>query len=292
MKLRFGLFLSLLALSEASTPLIGSNGSTINRIPDALSTSSGVVSIITSPGTPSPSGFGSDSDAHYLSLHDTVLSCRGATLSAASSAERLSLGTTSLVSGVIILEGVTDGDLEMGLRHSRHARTLTALIRAKLNFPSPDKQTLLLGIMGVEPELVQKRIHSEIKAIFDAVAAETKNRISFTDMYDLQIVSLQTKEEAELVRSLNSAEVFRLLCFASLSMCVSACALFPLQQSTHQQNHHMIFRFSLPPRTWRNRRHPMKVAPSPNSFPKHNPNFATRVWHRKPWTLPRLPKRS
>ena len=92
----------------------------------------------------------------------------------------------------------------MGLRHSRHARTLTALIRAKLNFPSPDKQTLLMGIMGVDPESAQKQIQSEIKAIFDAVAAETKNRISFSDMYELQIVSLQTKEDAELVRPMRS----------------------------------------------------------------------------------------
>ena len=237
MKLRFGIFLSLLALSEASTPLIDSNGSTINRIPDTLSTSSGVVSIITSPGTPSPSGFGSGSDAHYLSLHDTVLSCRGATLSAASSAERLSLGTTSLVSGAIILEGVTDGDLEMGLRHSRHARTLTALIRAKLNFSTPAKQLLSMGIMGVDPESVQKRIQSEVKAIFDAVAAETTSKTSFSDMYDLQIVSLETKEDAELVRSNWSRVVLNM--FVATLFCLyvvfvlATCALFQLQ-STHR----------------------------------------------------------
>ena len=212
---RLSLILSLLVLSDASTPLIDSTGSTINRIPTDRSLSSGVIGIITSPGTPSPSGLNEESstfndDDPNLSLRDSdnecILSCRGATLNAASSGERLSLGTTSLVSGAIILDGISQGDVEQGLRHSRHARTLTALFRAKIRFPS-ERQLLLLGMVEdvVDKESLEKYIATEVRAIFDAVAVESMEKVSFIDMYDLQIVALQTPEDAESVRSWRSS---------------------------------------------------------------------------------------
>ena len=208
---RLSLLLSLMVLSEASTPLIDSTGSTINRIPTDRSVSSGVIGIISSPGTPSPSGLNDETssgsnDDPYLSIRDSdddcILSCRGATLNAASSGERLSLGTASLVSGAIILDGISLGDVERGLRHSRHARTLTALFRAKIRFPS-ERQLLLLGMVEdvAEKEPLEKFIATEVRAIFDAVAVESVENVSFNDMYDLRVVALQTPEDAVSVRS-------------------------------------------------------------------------------------------
>lgn len=201
-RLTSAVLLCLVGLSAATTPLVDSSGSVHGKIPE-ISTSAGVVGIITSPGTPSPLG-GNDDD--ILSLTDSnQLSCRGATLSSASSAgERLSLCTTSIVAGAIVLEGITEGDLEMGLRHSRHARTLTALFRTKECLLDEDgngdatPQTLMLGVMGTNID--EEAVAKEVTAIFEAVAVELKGKHSFTDSYNLQVVTLQTAADAQSVR--------------------------------------------------------------------------------------------
>jgi hypothetical protein len=207
-RLTNAVLLSLVALSTAATPLVDSSGSITRQIPN-VSTSSGVVGIITSPGTPSP--ISSDADAsEALSWTDqNQLSCRGATLNAASSAgERLSLCTTSIVAGAIVVEGITEGDLEMGLRHSRHARTLTALFRTKqclgeaaTESSSSSPQTLMLGVMG--DVIDEAAVEKEVMSIFEAVAVELKGKQSFSDTYNLQVVSLQTPEDATSVSQLD-----------------------------------------------------------------------------------------
>jgi hypothetical protein len=202
-RLTNAVLLGLVALSTATTPLVDSSGSITRQIPN-ISTSSGVVGIITSPGTPSPISSSDDDEA--LSWTDqNQLSCRGATLNAASSAgERLSLCTTSIVAGAIVVEGITEGDLEMGLRHSRHARTLTALFRTKQCLgeaaEGSSPQTLMLGIMG--DDIDEAAVKKEVLSIFEAVAVELKGKQSFSDTYDLKVVSLQTPEDATSVSQL------------------------------------------------------------------------------------------
>ena len=177
-----------------------SSGVLHRQIP-AVSTSDGVVAIISSPGTPSLLG----TSTEILSLmpgDKACLSCRGATLNAASPSERLSLTTTSLVAGAVIVDGVTEGDVETGLQNTRHARTLTALVRARLALDSNSKQTLILGVLGDVDEATEASIQSELKDIFDATAVElTGKPPQFTDMYDVVVLSLQTEADAREVRS-------------------------------------------------------------------------------------------
>ena len=176
-----------------------SSGALHRQIP-AVSTSDGVVAIISSPGTPSLLG----TSPEILSLmpgDKACLSCRGATLNAASPSERLSLTTTSLVAGAVIVDGITEGDVETGLQNTRHARTLTALVRARLALDSNSKQTLILGVLGEVDDGTEASIQSELKDIFDATAVElTGKPPKFTDMYDVVVLSLQTEADAHEVR--------------------------------------------------------------------------------------------
>jgi hypothetical protein len=132
------------------------------------------------------------------------------------------LATTSLVANALVVEGITAGDLERGLRHSRHARTLTALFRARLSVKeaSPQqqqrqqRQALILSLPAIitpastneggeeeeeESTKEQEQINAQVKAmlesvqndiqaVFDAVLAETNERVSLETLYQLHLI--------------------------------------------------------------------------------------------------------
>jgi hypothetical protein len=177
-----------------------SSGGLRLKIP-SLSTGQGVVAVISSPGT---SSLLTSSD-EVLSLESEdppCLTCRGATLSGTSAAERCALATSSLVSGAILVDGITEGDVEAGWRNSRHARTLTALFRARVALESSTiKQTLILCVKGEVDSAAESALKTEVRALFDATAAETEGSASFKDLYDVSVVSVTTEEEAKEVGS-------------------------------------------------------------------------------------------
>lgn len=205
------------------------------RMPDRT-VSNGIVAIISSPGTVSSSSLltsassssSSDSPAdELLSLFEpkkdaslVLLSCRGSSLCSTSLPERTSLATTSLVANALVVEGITAGDLERGLRHSRHARTLTALFRARLSTKEASqqqqqqRQALILSLPAIitpastneggeeeeeESTKEQEQINAQVKAmlesvqndiqaVFDAVLAETNERVSLETLYQLHLI--------------------------------------------------------------------------------------------------------
>jgi len=189
------LLLSFAVSVDAGSQLMDSAGGLRLNIP-SISTGEGVVSVISSPGTSS-----------FLSTSDDVLSldsesppsliCRGATLSGTSSVERSALATCSVVSGAIVVDGITEGDVEAGWRNSRHARTLTALFRARIALESDAKQTLILCIKGEIEKSAESGLRSEVKALFDATAAESEGKASFSDYYDVKVLSVTDGSEAE-----------------------------------------------------------------------------------------------
>jgi len=139
-----------------------------------------------------------------------TIACRGATFEAASKAERMSLTTTSLVADAIIVDGVTEGDLEMGLSNSRHARTLTALMRSRLMLASDDgseedeeesptiAQTIYLGVLSTGDDIDKDAIEKEVTAIYEAIAAESDDEESsaaFEELYTIEIVPLQSESD-------------------------------------------------------------------------------------------------
>jgi len=179
---------------------------------------SGITTIVTSPGTPSrvlssSSAIPSDKDdvdsVLLAALDEGTLVCRGATLgsptttttgAAAPDDEELTcraLAVCALVSDCLVIDGVTVGDVESGLRNSRHARTLSALFRSRLMTAAADgggsgRQTLLLAVSGSD---VDKAIlEQDVEALFKAIAVERKESVgSFSDLYDLRVVPCDSK---------------------------------------------------------------------------------------------------
>lgn len=190
--------LSLLAVVSAGNVLMDASGGLRLKIP-SVSTLQGVVTVIPSPGTASL--FTSADDVLSLESEEPAcLTCRGATLSGTSIVEGSALSTSSLVSGAILIDGITQGDVEAGWSNSRHARTVTALFRARLALKSMSKQSLILCIKGEVDDATESSLKGEARALFDATAAETKVNVSFRDMYDIDVVSVVSEADATEVR--------------------------------------------------------------------------------------------
>ena len=197
-------FLALGSISvSAAVPVIDTTGALkVGGLPEP-SSESGVYVVVTSPGT--PSSLLSEAASSPICSVDGCLVCRGATLSGTSEAERVSLGTCSLVAGAIVVDGVTVGDLQAGLADSRHGRTLTALFRARLQLlegPS-SKQSLILAVQGSEETLDTDSIVDDVKTLFQAVAVEKEGSPSFEDTYDVYVTSGEDKDK---VRQISSAQ--------------------------------------------------------------------------------------
>lgn len=125
------------------------------------------------------------------------LQCRGATLSGTSDAERTALATCSLVAQTIVLQDITMGDVQAGFENSRHARTLTAIFRAKMKVGNTQRQTLVLAVEqeNTIDEQQQTMLAAQVKALYKAAAVEQNNEQSFETLFDLKIVPSTTTNE-------------------------------------------------------------------------------------------------
>ena len=139
--------------------------------------------------------------------------------------ERLSLAFCSIVSNVVVLTGITLGDIDTSsptsmtssFRQSRHSRTVTVLFRAKINsYQSqqqqssendttnnnkgkeevivvtnpPVRQTLILVIDHdtTDENQLKSMVQNEIISLYQAAAVEKVNAPTFETLYDLQII--------------------------------------------------------------------------------------------------------
>ena len=194
-------FLSLAATVSAGTVLMdASGGLRVQSIP-SIPTTDGIVVIVSSPGT--PTALFSEASDEILSLESQdppSLYCRGATLSGTSDRERTSLATCSLVADTVVIDGITVGDVEAGLRNSRHARTLTAIFRARVKLQeetTATTQTLIVVLVAGEDESIDEAgLESDIKSLYKAASVEKKGVGSFSDMYDLKIVVATSSADA------------------------------------------------------------------------------------------------
>ena len=181
------------------------------------------VAIIASPNTPSFLVQEAADSQQLVSLsnlsddHHDIIICRGATLSGTSAQERQALGAVSLMSGAIVVDGITAGDAENGcLRNSRHARTLTALFRPRLrheqnkqlaategkdvvdtegNEKLPATQTLFLSVQAKEGEFDREGLINDVLELYKAAAMEVTQAPEFETIYKLEIVSVQSKAD-------------------------------------------------------------------------------------------------
>jgi len=207
MMIAFAAFLMISSVNAISSPqytlMDASGGLRLNQIASSgASTADGVVSVITSPGTDSFL-VSSGEDACVLAFDgdEPLLVCRGATLRGTSASERSALAITSLVSDAIVIDGITEGDVQAAGfgKNTRHARTLTALFRARLSSSTdaPGQQALILCVKSSSEDSFDDVLAQEVRALFEATAAEAKEgNTYFDDLYDVKVVSVTNAEEA------------------------------------------------------------------------------------------------
>lgn len=206
-------------LMDGSSSSSAASNLQVQSIPSSLTTSDGIVAVVSSPGTPSFLVKDED-DVLCLVDDERYLQCRGPTLKGSSEAERVSLATCSLVAGAVLLDGVTPGDIESGLQYSRHARTLTGIFQARvvdLTTPksadddetaasdatseggSDKKQTIILGVLGDLGSIDAEEAKKAVMSLYEAAAAERKNAPSFDEIYNLELVPVASSTECQNV---------------------------------------------------------------------------------------------
>lgn len=160
----------------------------VNSLPE---TDGAVVAFVSSPGS-------SDlvADSSDILSYDGSLVCRGATLS---DDNAVALGTSSLVAGAIVLDGISVGDVEAGLRDSRHGKTLMAIFRARTaDQESKMQQTLILPVKADELPTAPEKIANEVVSLFAAAAVQSGSNASFNDFYELKITTYSDASEVGL----------------------------------------------------------------------------------------------
>jgi hypothetical protein len=202
---------------------------------DNLSTSgvsSGLVTIVTSPGMTSTliaAEIDKEAVVSVLESGDTLV-CRGCTLNdndgsaTAAAISHQALAACSTMSQCLVLEGITLGDVQVaGLRHTRHARTLSALFRARAavtasasaaaaSTTTPNKQVLILAVSVHENEQLDdsSAVVQQVRALFQAATFGFNGPKNLEDWYDLRITPVLSSDAAVSVR------VYRVYCCASV----------------------------------------------------------------------------
>lgn len=210
-------FLSLLTPTAANiNPLVDTKGKLVTPLSSDASIANGVATIITSEAnavldyTTVGSAVSASSLVHLTSETDVVvLQCQGATL-ASSPTSALSL--CSLLSQVIVLTGVHPEECSSDLVFctSRHARTLSALFRARVSAGVTGPQTLLVA--DADPT-------SSLRVLFRAAAAAADVKVTFEECYDVEIVAAA---DASVTYSARASAVC-----GSFRTFHSTCSLFP-----------------------------------------------------------------
>jgi hypothetical protein len=201
------------ASSSVATTLVDATGRIVAN--DAsTSGSSGLVTIVTSPGMTSTliaADIDKDAVVSVLESGDTLV-CRGCTLSddgtAVSTTSHQALAACSSISQCLVLEGITLGDVQVaaGLRQTRHARTLSALFRARAatlaaTAAAVPKQVLVLAVSVTENEpldddssvVVVQQVRSLFQAATFGFQTAPKN---LEDWYDLRITPISSSADA------------------------------------------------------------------------------------------------
>ena len=208
--------------AAAFTELLDAATGAVRTVPDGEAAA--IAAVVTSPGTESAAGVPADvllaaaaPDVGGGGETTTALvACRGATLGGLGGADDPTviacLAACGRVADCLLVDGVTVGDAEAGLRHTRHARTLSALFRGRLLSPKPNageedpsgsgendekrRQALLLAVSGDGDDLSQagSLLEQDAEALYDAIAVERGEEAgSFADLYDLRVVSADSK---------------------------------------------------------------------------------------------------
>lgn len=198
----------------ASTSIIDGNG-VFSRatIPETSISDTGIVAIISSPGT--KSYFDTGDEGVALSPYDgaSILSSPGATLSGTTSLSKgHGAAAAASVAGSIILSGITESDLEYGFHDSRHGQTLTAIFRAKIENiiaagteEEMDSKSTKLFLVLPKCDVDEEAIKMDVQQIFETALVENDYAaIKFDSVFETNIVQVDNEEDAKKIMDLAS----------------------------------------------------------------------------------------
>jgi hypothetical protein len=149
---------------------------------------------------------------------DTLV-CRGCMLrdGTTSATSHQALAACSTISQCLVLDGITLGDVQAGLRHTRHARTLSALFRSRAALSqtaaassattaaaaASNKQVLVLAVSVHENEPLDDTsavVVQQVRALFQAATFGLNGPKNLEDWYDLRITPISSSAAAASVR--------------------------------------------------------------------------------------------
>lgn len=193
-----------------ATTIIDSSG-VINKRASPLSASSkGVIALITSPGDMTNSFTSSSNDDVVEADIDDSTGCvivrsPGATMLSSSTASSSPAAAASSIAGAIVVTGVIPSDCEGmgGIAETRHGKTLHSIFSSRLVSSEESNEKKLL-MVAVEGSLVDEdSVIDDISAIFEACAMAVSGQeiASVGDLFELQIVSVTSKDDAAMVMS-------------------------------------------------------------------------------------------
>jgi hypothetical protein len=198
--------------SSAVTTLMDSTGRIRSDASLTSGGSSGLVTIVTSPGMTSTliaTEIDKEAVVSVLENGDTLV-CRGCTLrdGTTSATSHQALAACSTISQCLVLEGITLGDVQAGLRHTRHARTLSALFRSRAALSQTaaaptSKQVLVLAVSVHENEPLDDTsavVVQQVRALFQAATFGLNGPKNLEDWYDVRITPISSSAAAASVR--------------------------------------------------------------------------------------------
>ncbi|KAL9188711.1 hypothetical protein ACHAXT_007089 [Thalassiosira profunda] len=198
-----GLLLPLLAstsVASAATTLVDSSGALTKSL---LPSDGGLVALLSSPDTPSP--FPASS---AVTADDGVISAPGASLeeSPGPLARGIGAAAAGSVAGAVVLAGVTQADVEVGLDMTRHGRTLAELFAAALRTGKKDGPTSLVIAVQSEGEggVDAAEVEEQIDEVFDGVAAMFGVEDELGDHF--AVTSTLVKGSEDVVKVMNAAK--------------------------------------------------------------------------------------
>lgn len=193
--------------TASKVTLIDASGSLNKAIPSI--SNSGIVALLTSPGTPS---WFDEEPVSQVQLSDegdsVVLTSPGASLEPSSLLTRgAGAAAAGSVANSVVLSGVTLADVERGLGSTRHGRTLNelfaAVIRMDQQRPAGRLVVAVQAPEGTEAAVVDdEQLKRDVEQIFQSVAAAAWVDDSLEDYFVLEVVVVRSKQEASAVRQL------------------------------------------------------------------------------------------
>ena len=143
---------------------------------------------------------------------DNILVCQGATLPSfdTDAAETVtttvatgaSLSVCGSVSDVLLIEGITMGDLETsnGILNTRHARTLSFLFQSKKQRIEPSKKQTLVFVISTTSDsdaIDEEKLIDDIRTLYQVENLGSKDKMD--DAYKIQIIPVSSSSSGSKV---------------------------------------------------------------------------------------------